>query len=98
MGYILEQYFTQPPPSAPHLPPKTKSRQSRSDFGTMASTTKQVALITGVSSRLGTSLALAALRANYSVIGTVRSRQRAAKEVEAIEAQGGKVSGAGCDR
>lgn len=56
----------------------------------MASNTKQVALITGVSSGLGTALALAALRANYAVIGTVRSRQRAAKEVEAIEAHGGK--------
>jgi 3-oxoacyl-[acyl-carrier protein] reductase len=51
---------------------------------------KEVAFITGVSSGLGTSLALHFLSAGYAVIGTVRSRSRAAKEVEAIETAGGK--------
>lgn len=51
---------------------------------------QEVALITGVSSGLGTALAVAALAAGHHVIGTVRSRQRASEEVEAIELQGGK--------
>ena len=50
----------------------------------------EVAFITGVSSGLGTSLALAFLSAGYNVIGTVRSRSRASKEVAAIESAGGK--------
>ena len=46
--------------------------------------------ITGVSSGFGTEIALKALEAGFAVIGTVRSRQRAAKEVQQIENQGGK--------
>lgn len=47
-------------------------------------------LITGVSSGLGTALALAALASGYHVIGTVRSRSRASKEVDSIDSRGGK--------
>ena len=50
----------------------------------------KVWFITGVSSGFGTEIALKALEAGFTVIGTVRSRQRAAKEVEHIEHQGGK--------
>ena len=50
----------------------------------------KVWFITGVSSGFGTEIALQALEAGFTVIGTVRSRQRAAKEVENIEHQGGK--------
>jgi NAD(P)-dependent dehydrogenase (short-subunit alcohol dehydrogenase family) len=51
----------------------------------------QVWLITGVSSGLGTEIALKALQAGEKVIGTVRSRQRAADAVKKIEDAGGKV-------
>lgn len=50
----------------------------------------QVWLITGVSSGLGQNIALKALDSGSTVIGTVRSRQRAAKQVEEIESIGGK--------
>lgn len=50
----------------------------------------QVWFITGVSSGLGESIALKALDCGFTVIGTVRSRQRAAKQVEKIESRGGK--------
>lgn len=50
----------------------------------------RVWFITGVSSGLGLEIALNALDAGYEVIGTVRSHQRAAKEVERIESLGGK--------
>ena len=49
----------------------------------------QVWFITGVSSGLGHELALKALDAGFTVIGTVRSRERAANEVEKIESRGG---------
>lgn len=47
--------------------------------------------ITGVSSGLGTEIALKALGAGQRVIGTVRSRTKAAEKVAAIENKGGKV-------
>ena len=50
----------------------------------------QVWFVTGVSSGLGFEIALKALEAGFTVVGTVRSRERAAKEVEKIESQGGK--------
>lgn len=49
----------------------------------------QVWFITGVSSGLGLELALNALESGFTVIGTIRSRQRAAHEVEKIEGKGG---------
>ena len=51
---------------------------------------QQIWLITGVSSGFGFEIALQALEAGFTVIGTVRSRQRASKEVESIESKGGK--------
>ena len=50
----------------------------------------QVWFVTGVSSGLGLQLALRALELGFTVIGIVRSRQRAAKEVKQIETKGGK--------
>lgn len=50
----------------------------------------QVWFITGVSSGLGLEIALKVLESGFKVIGTIRSRQRAAKEVKQIEAKGGK--------
>ena len=47
--------------------------------------------VTGVSSGFGLETALKALEQGHKVIGTVRSRQRAAKEVEELESRGGKV-------
>ena len=47
--------------------------------------------ITGVSSGLGTELALKALEADQRVIGTVRSRAKASSQVSTIEHQGGKI-------
>lgn len=52
---------------------------------------QQVWFITAVSSGFGYEMALQCLSAGYTVIGTVRSRQRAAKEVQAIESKGGKI-------
>lgn len=49
----------------------------------------QVWFITGVSSGLGLEIALKALDSGFTVIGTIRSRQRAAQEVEKIEGRGG---------
>lgn len=46
--------------------------------------------ITGVSSGLGLEIAHKALESGFKVIGTVRSRKRAAKEVKQIEDKGGK--------
>ena len=50
----------------------------------------QVWFITGVSSGLGLEIALKALELGFTVIGTVRSRERAAKQVQQIEKEGGK--------
>ena len=50
----------------------------------------QVWFITGVSSGLGLEIALKALESGFKVIGTVRSRERAEKEVKQIEDQGGR--------
>jgi NADP-dependent 3-hydroxy acid dehydrogenase YdfG len=50
----------------------------------------RVWFITGVSSGLGTEISLKALQASDKVIGTVRSRQRAAEAVKKIEDAGGK--------
>ena len=50
----------------------------------------QVWFVTGVSSGLGFEIALKALKEGFTVIGTMRSRQRAAKEVQEIENRGGK--------
>ena len=50
----------------------------------------QIWFVTGVSSGLGFETAIKALEAGFKVIGTVRSRQRAAKEVQEIESRGGK--------
>lgn len=50
----------------------------------------QVWFITGVNSGLGFQLALKALESGFTVIGTVRSRERAAKEVKELESHGGK--------
>jgi NADP-dependent 3-hydroxy acid dehydrogenase YdfG len=50
----------------------------------------QVWFITGVSSGLGLEIALKALESGFKVVGTVRNRQRAEKEVKQIEDQGGK--------
>lgn len=47
--------------------------------------------ITGVSSGLGLQIGLQALKHGHKVIGTVRSRQRAAQSVEEFESKGGKV-------
>ena len=47
--------------------------------------------ITGVSSGFGLEIATKALEQGHKVIGTVRSRQRAAKQVEAVESKGGKI-------
>ena len=47
--------------------------------------------ITGVSSGLGTEIALRALSSGQRVIGTVRNRTKAASQVSVIEAKGGKV-------
>lgn len=47
--------------------------------------------ITGVSSGFGLQIAIKAIEHGHKVIGTVRSRQRAAKEVDELEAKGGKV-------
>ena len=50
----------------------------------------QVWFITGVSSGLGLEIALKALASGFTVIGTVRNRERAAKQVQQIENKGGK--------
>ena len=50
----------------------------------------QVWFVTGVSSGLGFEIALKAFEAGFRVIGTVRSRERAAEQVRAIEDKGGK--------
>lgn len=50
----------------------------------------QIWFITGVSSGLGLQLTLRALESGFTVFGTVRSRERAAKEVKQIEGKGGK--------
>ena len=50
----------------------------------------QVWFITGVSSGLGLEIALKALGSGFAVVGTVRSRERAGKQVQQIEDQGGK--------
>ena len=47
--------------------------------------------ITGVSSGLGTEIALRALSSGQRVIGTVRSRTKAASQVSAIEAKSGEI-------
>ncbi|KAK3169341.1 hypothetical protein OEA41_008724 [Lepraria neglecta] len=47
--------------------------------------------ITGVSSGLGTEIALQALSSNQRVIGTVRSRTKAASQVSTIENKGGRI-------
>lgn len=47
--------------------------------------------ITGVSSGLGTEIALQALSFGQRVIGTVRNRTKAASQVSTIEGKGGKV-------
>lgn len=51
--------------------------------------TKQTWLITGASSGLGTSIALAALQAGHKVIGTARNPTRAREQHPAFESQGG---------
>lgn len=56
-----------------------------------ASTTPTVWFVTGVSSGFGLEIALKALDHGAKVIGTVRSRERAANEVSRIEAAGGHV-------
>ena len=56
----------------------------------MASGDRLVWLITGVSSGFGAALAIHALNHNHHVIGTVRSRDRAAVIVESIEGNGGR--------
>ena len=50
----------------------------------------QVWFITGVSSGLGLEIALKALGSGFAVVGTVRNRERAGKQVQQIEEQGGK--------
>lgn len=50
----------------------------------------QIWFITGVSSGLGYEIALNAQAAGFTVIGTVRSRTKAAEQVEKIEKNGGK--------
>lgn len=47
--------------------------------------------ITGVSNGFGQILAHRALDAGHRVIGSVRNRTRAAKAVEQLESQGGKI-------
>ena len=47
--------------------------------------------ITGVSSGLGTEIALRALEAGQRVIGTVRNRKKAASQASAIEEKGGRI-------
>ena len=47
--------------------------------------------VTGVSSGLGTEIALRALSSGHRVIGTVRDRMKAASQVSTIEAKGGKL-------
>ena len=47
--------------------------------------------ITGVSSGLGTEIALKALSSGQRVIGTVRNRTKAAATTSTIEAKGGKI-------
>ena len=56
----------------------------------MSSAQQPIWLITGVSSGFGYLIATKALVTGARVIGTVRSRERAAKEVEGIESKGGK--------
>jgi NAD(P)-dependent dehydrogenase (short-subunit alcohol dehydrogenase family) len=51
----------------------------------------QVWFITGVSTGFGLEIALQVLKHGSRVIGTVRSRERAAGAVEQIESQGGHV-------
>ncbi|KAF2481560.1 hypothetical protein BDY17DRAFT_336368 [Neohortaea acidophila] len=51
----------------------------------------EVWFITGVSSGLGFEMALQALQQGFRVIGTVRNKQRAAKEITAIEGAGGTI-------
>lgn len=48
--------------------------------------------ITGVSSGFGYSLALRALSAGHTVIGTVRSRTKSAEAVSALESNGAVIS------
>jgi NAD(P)-dependent dehydrogenase (short-subunit alcohol dehydrogenase family) len=50
----------------------------------------EIWFITGVTSGLGLEIALKALASGSTVIGTVRSRERAAKQVQQIENEGGK--------
>ena len=47
--------------------------------------------ITGVSSGFGLEIALKALEQGHRVIGTVRSRRKAAQQVEQLEIKGGKA-------
>lgn len=47
--------------------------------------------ITGVSSGFGAEIALKTLSSGQRVIGTVRNRTRAASQVSAIEAKGGRI-------